>query len=235
MLEPVSSLRRGWKRLKAALSASALALAVAGCASGTDAMVETLKQGLNVFPPAAAKPLDPQFQYLRTTIDGRVLFLVLGYLEKSEGGDIETWYSGAGEVIQLQNGRIRSTAGLGVNWRNVTIAPEFGSARWPEKSTQYRRRRDVTPGHVFGIREQVILTASAAPVGHDFQGPLPDDARWYRESVRGSGIPVAWFAVRGQGDEAKVIFSRQCLSPDLCLSFQPWEVPAAPVPPLKKP
>ena len=44
--------------------------------------------------------LNPNLSYLRVTVGGdRAVLMVLGYLEPTPSGPIETWYSSEGEVL----------------------------------------------------------------------------------------------------------------------------------------
>ena len=45
--------------------------------------------------------LNPNLRYLRVSVRGRVVLMVLGYLDAAPDGVIETWYSSAGEVLRL--------------------------------------------------------------------------------------------------------------------------------------
>ena len=49
--------------------------------------------------------------------------------------------------------------------------------------------------------------------------------RWYSDTAQ--GLPTAWFAVAGQGAQAQVAYSHQCLAPQWCMHWQPWPVPPA--------
>jgi len=63
--------------------------------------------------------LNPGLSYLRVTIKDKPLLMVLGYTEVLPQGTLNTWYSNQGEVLQLLNGRVWSTAGLAIDWKNV--------------------------------------------------------------------------------------------------------------------
>ena len=48
--------------------------------------------------------LNPNLKYLRVTVRDRSVLMVLGYLNNTHEGNIETWYSSEGEVLKLLNG-----------------------------------------------------------------------------------------------------------------------------------
>ncbi len=179
-----------------------------------------------------ALKLNPDLRYLRVTVRGRVVLMVLGYVEPHAEGEIQTWYSSEGELMRLQNGRLVATAGLETDWRAVRNS---SLPAWKEVSrqnaagaaTDYRRERDEMPGYRFGIVESVSLYAVAVPPNSKLVGVRAGDFRWFEEAVRGQadGLPSARYALRVIDGEPRVIYGEQCLSLDLCLAWQTW--PAA--------
>ncbi len=97
----------------------------------------------------------PQFLYLRAQINDAYALLVLGYRQASAQGEIDTWYSGQRELIQLQNSRLVGTQGLDVNWSEVRFidAPDLTNPqavnlnRLQQKKLllRFRRERLVMP------------------------------------------------------------------------------------------
>ncbi len=206
---------------------------LSACSSNSSALMETLKQA-NPFAKPPAVQLLPRYSYLRTVVSGRVLYLALGYVDARPEGDLETWYSASGEVIRLLNGRIFSTAGLATDWRAVrapsvpawaslaaaaaTKAPAKPAGPW-----RYARERDAMPGYRFGIQEQVEIKAVPAPSASQLDGVRADSLLWFQEQMTGPGaeaLPVARYGVEVQAGQAKVIYSEQCVSAQLCFSFQ---------------
>jgi hypothetical protein len=50
-------------------------------------------------------------------------------------------------------------------------------------------------------------------------------AAWFQESYTGANgptRPTAWFAFGNYGGQKTIVYSRQCLSNDVCLSLQRW-------------
>ena len=171
--------------------------------------------------------LNPSLRYLRVTVRGRVVLMVLGYVEPHPEGEIETWYSSEGEVMRLQNGRVAGTAGLETDWRAVR---NFLLPAWKDVlggSLVYRRERDEMPGYRFGIAERVSLYPVPVPSNARLAGPPVQGLRWYEEAVLGQpdSLPSARFALQVKDGEPRVIYGEQCLSQNLCLAWQTW--PAA--------
>ncbi len=169
--------------------------------------------------------LNPGLRYLRVTVRGRVVLMVLGYVEPSTEGEINTWYSAEGEVIHLQNGRIVGTAGLETDWRAVRNA---SLPTWKDMiarpAVTYRRERDEMPGYRFGIAETVSLYPVPAPSNAKLVGLTVEGLRWYEEAVLGQpdGLPSARFALLANDGNPLVIYAEQCLSQNLCLAWQIW-------------
>ena len=171
-------------------------------------------------------PLNPNLRYLRVTVRGRVVLMVLGYVEPHPESEIETWYSSEGELIRLQNGRVVATAGLETDWRAVR---NFSLPAWKDMvgrpAVVYRRERDEMPGYRFGIAESVSLYPVRVPNNARLAGLRSESLRWYEEAVLGQpdGLPSARFALHA--GEPRVIYGEQCLSPNLCLAWQAWPAP----------
>jgi hypothetical protein len=171
--------------------------------------------------------LNPNLRYLRVTVRGRVVLMVLGYVDAHPDGIVETWYSGQGEVIRLQNGRIVTTAGLETDWRAVRYA---SLPTWQDilgrSTVQYRRERDEMPGYRFGIAETISVYPVRAPFNAKLTGLSSQDLRWYEEAVLGQpdGLPSARYGLALKEGVPSVIYGEQCLSAELCLAWQTWPV-----------
>ena len=170
--------------------------------------------------------LNPNYQYLHVTLAGaKPALLVLGYVDAHPQGNIEVWYSGQGEVLRLQNGRLVGATGLAVEWRRV-VYPEAPLA-WnsvPAAGVQYARIRDEYPGYRLGLVDQVFLTHLKNPPV-DLLPDAPAKVTWYEErylDASGTPVPVAWFALGNHGDQNTIVYSRQCLSLNVCLTLQRW-------------
>lgn len=199
-------------------------LGLAGCAHTPVSL--TLFELLGLNKPVDRLQLNPQLRYLRVRVDGRTSLMVMGYSETTAQGPLETWYSGEGEVLRLRNGRVASTVGLDVDWRAVR---DTGLPSWDEmlvrQSVDFVRERDVMPGHRFGVTDTVSLYRVAVPSASNLVGLKPADLQWFEESVRGAkGSFAARYALRSVAGVPTVVYGEQCLSDDLCFSWQPWPV-----------
>jgi len=174
--------------------------------------------------------LNPNLSYLRVTVGtDRVVLMVLGYLEPTPQGPIETWYSSEGEVLKLQNGRVVSTAGMAIDWRAVRYTALLP---WPEMvrrvSSEFGRQTDQMPGYKYGIDQKVSIAFVPAPTNTNLLGLAPDNLRWYEEKVQGTlhGLPSARYGLRLTPTGPVVVYGQQCFSDNFCISWQPW--PATP-------
>lgn len=177
-------------------------------------------------PNISEAKLNPNYQYLQVTLAGaKPALLVLGYVDAHPQGNIEVWYSGLGEVLRLQNGRLVGATGLAVQWRHV-VYPEAPPA-WqsvPLAGVQYARVRDEYPGYRMGLVDQVSLTSLPKPP-HELSPNAQPNATWYQESysgTHGTPMPASWFALGTHGGQNTIVYSRQCLSVNVCLTLQRW-------------
>lgn len=210
-------------------------LGVGGCSSGSSAMLDTARAIYRGQPSAATPNFNPNFAYLRANISGRTVYMVLGYLDQRPEGVVEVWYSGGGEVVRLQNGRLIGTTGLTTDWRAVRIAdwpawPAAASAPSNAPTVQrYVRERDVMPGYRFGITDEVTRVSIPAPSDTAIAGIDPTSLQWYEERSASrpatGSLPVARFGISNKTGTPVVIYSEQCISNNLCMSFERWTPP----------
>lgn len=198
------------------------------CTSSTNAVFQTAQFVLRRDAATATAVLNPDFRYLRATIDGRVALLVLGYVEPQSDGPIQVWYSAEREVLRLQNGRLVGAVGLTTEWRNVTLE---GPAPWSSLknsvlTSQWTRIRDVMPGYRFGVRDVLSLRAISPPARNALQDLDPERLAWFEERVRENYLPPARYGVAFDDGAEAVVYSEQCLAPKLCFTLQRW--PAIP-------
>jgi hypothetical protein len=186
--------------------------------------------------PSDSHTFRPEFSYLRATFEGRTVFLVLGYVDPHPEGPTEVWYSASGEAVRLRHGRLVGTAGLETDWRAVRL---FNAPAWPSATTtsdrataRFQRERDLMPGYRSAIRDDVEQRPIAPPTDTALAGRSASSLRWIEErsSTRpaSASLPPARFGLAPVGDKLEVVYSEQCLSRDLCLSFERWNpsVPA---------
>jgi Group 4 capsule polysaccharide lipoprotein gfcB, YjbF len=180
--------------------------------------------------------LNPAYRYLRVTLDGRAFLMVLGYVDVDADAlePTEVWYTGQGEVLRLKNGRLLSMTGIKTDWlavRNTGVPTWTSLAALPESAiVRYTRMRDLKELYQFGIQEQVMVRRIAAPPTQALAGLPLSDLVWLEEQYvthsTSAQLPPSLFAVRSLSKEkdmySSVVYSRQCLSTQLCLSLQEW-------------
>jgi hypothetical protein len=175
--------------------------------------------------------LNPNLKYLRVTVRDRAVLMVLGYLDNTPHGKIETWYSSEGEVLKLLNGRVLSTNGLEIDWRNVKYASlpawsELDGLRSNSLNFQFTRTHDQMPAYRFGISEVVNLYSVGAPSNSNLVGLSANQLKWFEENVKGTshGLPSARYGLSTKDGQAFVVYGEQCFSSELCFSWQTWPV-----------
>ena len=194
-------------------------------ACGYTPVTRTVWDAIGTGQSVDAIKLNPNLRYLRVTVRGRVVLMVLGYMDASLGGAVETWYSSDGELLRLQNGRVVATAGLETDWRAVRpIALPGWKDMLGRSSVTYQRERDEMPGFRFGISETISLYAVRTPTNPRLMGLPAQSLRWFEEAVQGQpgGLPSARYALRIEDSEPRVVYAEQCLSPTFCLAWQIW-------------
>ena len=205
------------------------AAAAGGCASGGDAIFETAQSLIARDKGIDNAKLNPDFRYLRVTISGRVVLLALGYLDAHPQGTIEVWYSADREVVRLQNGRVVGAVGLTTEWRTVVLPdlPEWPTLASSAERIQWSRTRDVMPGYRYGLRDPLSLRTIPAPEKTALQGLDSKDLTWFEERFAGDGssktaLPAARYAVQIASGQGVVVYGEQCLSPQMCFTWQRW-------------
>ena len=216
--------------LSACSALSALPL-LSACAGPGAVALESLIEVVKPSTAVASAPLNPQYQYLRITANGKPALMVRGTASPAalaQGGS--TWYSADKEVLELNQGRISLALGTPVEWRSVKAA----WPAWPQtnEAVFYQRQRDVTAPVRYGLNERMRLQKLAQGQPRFWLQPagkavLPADLSWYSETMEpqqggGAALPVALFGVQGSGAQARVVYSEQCLSATVCLSLQEW-------------
>jgi len=213
-----------------------LVAALSACAGSTNAVIQSLQYAVQKDTSVARAQLNPSFRYLRATVEGRVILLVLGYVDNHPQGPIQVWYSAQREVLRLQNGRVVGAVGLNAEWREVflpqlpswsTLAAGNGDSRWI-------RIRDVMPGYRFGVHDVLSLHKVPPPSNSAVQDLDARSLVWFEErfepdgsgSVPDGGLPPARYAVAVIDGVEAVVYGEQCLTPSLCFSWQQWPAPA---------
>jgi len=216
-----------------------LIVALSGCSSASNAILQTLPYAYGRNPGVDNARLNPNFRYLRVTIGGRVVLLALGNVDSDPQSPIEVWYSAEREVLRLQNGRLVGAVGLTTEWRNVSLPelPSWSKAASAKGEIRWTRNRDVMPGYRLGVKDALLLRVVEVPG----RSALKDlDARgltWFEErseagtwlartlgNVADAPLPPARYAVDFSGGKETVVYGEQCLAVELCFTWQRWPV-----------
>jgi hypothetical protein len=216
------ALRRHRRRILA-LALLGAALGIAGCTPASRALLD-VTPGLDALHAGArpAAPLNPRYRYLRLTVNGRPVMMILGFVEGPAADPTEVWYSSASEVLRLRDAMVVGSAALPVNWLDVRYS---AWPRWADDSVQtFTRRVDVQPGYRFGLQQRLDLRPVPSPGGRELVGVDPRTLHWY--ALRDAATRhTDYYAVRRRaGRPPDVIYGEQCLAAKLCLTWQHWPV-----------
>lgn len=214
----------------------ALLLPVIGCNSVTP-VVDTF----NALTGMGQNPIiyQPQIEYLEVSVGGRKAYMALGYRTFPKPTDLtkiseanplvkfssdqrthEYWYSARHEMLELVDGRIESVMGMTTEWRQSLNT----SPNWNEIATSnglgWTRVRDVMPYYQFNLIDSVY-TAPLTNAPPTTKG-IPNDAQWFKELVDSQDkLTHSWkFTQVFARYKEKVIYSEQCIAPDLCLQMK---------------
>jgi hypothetical protein len=174
--------------------------------------------------------LDSRFHYLRLTVNGRVILLASGSLNIDAANALCVWYSSDREVLRLQNGRLVAVVGTISEWRNVRFPslPTWGELAQSSQPLSWSRIRDVMPGYRYDVADDLVLQHIPAPKDSQMKHVDPNSLIWFQESmVRTSDrelLPVSRYAVVISKNSEQVVYGEQCVSKELCFSWQQWPV-----------
>ena len=209
--------------------ATAAVLVLSACTGGMGAAMQSVSELLPSRASAESPNLDPKFEYLRVTRGKRIGLLWRGSVERSQPLPVDVFYSGQGEVVRIQNGRIVGALGLTTEWRRVdVVAPSWSAIAKAPEQARVIRTRDVMPGYVSGLREELALRSIAPPSSSALRGVEPASLAWFEERVRSAPppgvqpLPPSRYAVDLTRADGTVVYSEHCLAADLCFAWQRW-------------
>jgi hypothetical protein len=210
----------------------ALTALLAGCSPVMDAARDTLRLAVRGEPGPDPARLNPGFRYLRVTVGKRVAFLALGNLDPHPRGRVEVWYSGQKEVLRLLDGRVVGATGMTTDWREVELPelPSWSALAASGQPFSWKRKRDVMPGYRLGFEDSLVLRVIPAPERSALTGRDPRALIWFEErrvETPGAGdqaLPPARYAVDFSGGRETVVYGEQCLSTELCFTWQRWNI-----------
>jgi hypothetical protein len=197
--------------------------------------------------PGQVEPVpafNPRFEYLGFRSGSTSAYLALGYrtdapavADDSPPRVREHWYSADRRLLVLDDGRIQQMHGSSVEWRAMR---SHRRPRWDELTAldaapqAWTRTRDEMPGYRYGVVDLIrtrrvdprVEALPRSPAGL----PVAAGAElvWVRDDIRSTLADgqawqyTQWFALSGgpPGDW-RVVWSRQCLTPDWCIDLQP--------------
>jgi hypothetical protein len=201
-------------------------MALSGCTTGGGAIVQTVTQAVLPQRAGTTPQLNPNFDYIRVLANGRLAFLAKDRIP----GDSEIWYSGDLEVFRMNNGRLTGATGTTTEWRRVVI-PELPAWRTLANTAAFdwHRSRDVMPGYLFGIEEDIQVRAVQPPSKTNLVALNPQQFTWFEERITSATplpLPPALYAVDLAAN--RVFYAEQCLAVDFCFTWQRWS-PEGPV------
>jgi hypothetical protein len=185
----------------------------------------TLQHAIRDKPGAAPDRFLPGYDYLLIDVQGRQAVMALGSRQTTATpqGDVtdEYWYSGDKEMLHLRNGRIQKLVGATTEWRDSRGSPPpWASLQAGQPAKVWLRERDEMPHYRYAIQDRISTQAiAAAPSGRHLQNQPVQWVQDHIETTNPQGQRWSFeqlFALQGK----QVIYSEQCISPELCLRLR---------------
>jgi hypothetical protein len=217
----------------AGLSLIATIPLLSGCTSGLQAIGDTLRYAVSPDRRVLEAKLNPEFDYLRVRVNGRLAILALGAVDSLAGRSVHVFFSGEKETLKLFEGRIVEFSSPGQHVR-LEVPPSGFPQFKIGLDVTFSRTMDTRPSYAFSVPQTRRLKYLEHPPGKtDLVGIDPRSLTWFEEHAleeisRTPQLPLkpkwsrALYAVLIQGGQASIVYSEQCISPDLCLSLQRW-------------
>ena len=196
-----------------------VSLALAAC-QGFNPVVDTFA---NLMPKGAAdSAYQPGLEYLQVSLDGRSSAMALGY-RQTKGLDVhEHWYSGQREMLHLVNGRVVEVQGMTHELRKQSDkVPNWHDLAESKRPLVWSRSKDLMPGYRYG-QVEYIISQWIEPTAQEV-ALVNQPAQWFIEQVKSKTADGReWlykeiYAVVNN----QVIYSEQCVAPELCVTLRP--------------
>lgn len=197
---------------------STLLAACQGFNASTDTLGVVFSSALN----SSTATYSPGFEYIEVEFDGKKTSLALGY-RAFNGQDIEEyWYSGTGEMLALRNGRLFQVMGMTNEVRQTSReVPSWSQFQANQLPLTWMRTRDVQPGYRYGVDEYVT-----SEVRQNKRSESEQTQTWVVERVSSKAADgrVWRYKERFQLIHGVVVFSEQCIAPQMCFKLKPLGV-----------
>src|SRR5450756_855486 len=223
--------------LRSFLTSLLFLLTLAGCSLfDGNPVIETLRHVVPGGSEAERVEFDPGFRYLRVETGGNVIFMASDTPRIDTADTVDIWYSAGREVLRFRNGRLVAAVGLGTEWRGIVVQglPTWAEIASATQPVRWSRIRDVMPGYRYGVHDALVLSGIPPPDDSQLKGIDPYSLHWYEERLdtqntgtdsRGDEeLPPARYALDTRNAGETVVYGEQCLSAELCFSWQRWPV-----------
>jgi hypothetical protein len=217
--------------MRVIVAIAVLLFLLSACASNMGALIQVARKAVAPGPEADAIQLRPDVTYLRITSGRHVALMGLLAFEAHTNGQVEVWIGAGGEVLRLQNGRVKGLSGFPTEWRQVLLPafPPWAAVAAAQQGYEWIRVRDVMPGYKTGLRDRVLLRQIDVPRRSEIRGYDPHTLTWFEERAfvqdqSSPTLPHARYAVENDGGKETVVYAEQCVASDLCLTWQHWYV-----------
>jgi hypothetical protein len=170
--------------------------------------------------------IQPGFEYILVTANGHQALMALGSrFSLTEFGSQtlvhEYWYTGAGEMLHLVDGRINKALGFTFEIRNQTNnAPSWEEVVEAKNKLIWYRKIDLMPRFRYGVQNNVFTFEVQSPTSAPEFVPL--NAKWVTDLVESKsfdGSPWIYSQLFAIVDR-RVLYSEQCIDKSLCLKIR---------------
>lgn len=164
--------------------------------------------------------LNPNFNYIRMTLNGQVAWLAQGATDITENAPEAVFYSADRNVFKWSQGRLSAVEHSAFSWREQKL-PVLDWQNIRQQKTQFSRQLDLVDG-TLSLQEQREIQPSHAPRFHSFVGDA-NTLQWVRETTIHPTTQTyfdSWYAF--QSDSVEPIYGQQCISAQHCISWQKW-------------
>lgn len=199
-------------------------------------VIETLRHVVPGGHEAERVKFDPGFRFLRVESGDNVIFMASDIPRIDTADTVDVWYSAGREVLRFRNGRLVAAVGLATEWRGIVVQglPSWAKVASAAQPVRWSRIRDVMPGYRYGVHDELVLRRIPPPGDSKLKGIDPHSLSWFEERLdtQNTGtdspvhdeLPPARYALDTRNAGDTVVYGEQCLSAELCFTWQRWPV-----------